>query len=445
MAPVRTLVRTYVPGLRQALVAPKRSPAWVGAMRKGLNGLNGEGWTVRDIRGRIQLTVRFEDGQRTSLVLDLPWAGTSQADLLSTAAKLKTLMLEKGLGLREAYGLLLGSQGMQTQAGDLNWQEVVHRFEAFKVGSGAVKPTNWHEMYRPVMQHVLTLLSAQPRPVNSRVLLERLVEAHGGAPGSRGRQLRMQYTAQLLRFAVNECAAHQRWEPPASLKPFVGIRGKGKELTTPIKDHQVVRLLAGIENAKWRNAVALVACFGLRGVELAYIQAQGDLLHCRYRKRTERCPEGTKPREIVGLDPDGLAGLSVNLLAQLAEQGNAALPESVTRPERAGQALGQFLGRQPIWRALVEETASTPSTDGAGQSLVPYSLRHGYALRAHEMYGHSPRATAALMGHSLKTHSDTYGAWTDREVIENVLERTRSVAARRAIEGCSAKHIFSAA
>ncbi len=59
-------------------MAVKRSPAWVGAMRKGLMGQNGEGWTLRDIRGRIQLTVRFEDGQRTSLVLDLPWAGTSQ-------------------------------------------------------------------------------------------------------------------------------------------------------------------------------------------------------------------------------------------------------------------------------------------------------------------------------------------------------------------------------
>ncbi len=187
-----------------------------------------------------------------------------------------------------------------------------------------------------------------------------------------------------------------------------------------------------------------MACFGLRGVELAYIQARGDLLHCSYRKRTERSPEGTKPRDIVGLDPDGLAGLSQNLLAQLSEQGNGALPESVTRPERAGQALGQFLGRQPIWKALVEETARTPSTDSAGQSLVPYSLRHGYALRAHEVYGHSPRATAAMMGHSLKTHSDTYGAWTDREVIENVLERTRSVAAQRSVPAGAAMNFGSA-
>ncbi len=412
-------------------MASKKVPAWVVAMRSGLTGLNGEGWTVREIRGRIQLSVRFEDGQRTSLVLDLPWAGASHADLLSTAARLKTLMLDQGLGLRDAYGLLMRAEGTQTQAGELSWPEVVRRFESFKVGSGSIKASNWREMYEPVMNQVLRAFSVSPRPVNSKVLLERLVAAHSGAPGSRGRQLRIQYAAQLLRFAVEKCAADRRWEPPASLKPYVGIRSQGRQFTTPIKDHQVVRLLDGIDNPKWRIAVGLVACYGLRGVELAHIQPRGELLYCSYRKRTERCPEGAKPRDIVGLDPEGLAGLSANLLALLEEHGNDALPDAVASPDRAGQALGQFLGRQRIWQELVEETARNPSADGAGQSLVPYSLRHGYALRAHEVYGHSPRATAALMGHSLKTHSDAYGAWTDREVIDNALERTKSVMARQ--------------
>lgn len=412
-------------------MAPRKTPAWVASMRAGLAGSNGEGWTVRDIRGRIQLSVRFEDGQRTSLVLDLPWAGTSHADLLNTASRLKALMLDKGLGLREAYGLILGAEGTQAPAGGLNWPEVVRRFEEFKVGSGAVKASNWHEMYQPVMNQVLKAFSATPRPVNSKVLLERLVASHGGAPGSRGRQLRVQYTAQLLRFAVDKCAADQRWQPPASLKLYVGIRSQGKQLTTPIKDYQIVRLLDGIDNPKWRTAVGLVACFGLRGVELAFIHPRGELLHCGYRKRTERCPQGTKPRDIVGLDPEGLAGLSANLLAQLAERGNEALPDAVTCPERAGQALRQYLGRQQIWRSLVEETASTPSPDGAGQTLVPYSLRHGYALRAHEVYGVSPRATAAMMGHSLKTHGDAYAAWSDTEMIDNVLLRTKAGMARQ--------------
>ena len=32
-------------------MAPRRAPAWVSALRKGLMGQNGEGWTVGDIRG----------------------------------------------------------------------------------------------------------------------------------------------------------------------------------------------------------------------------------------------------------------------------------------------------------------------------------------------------------------------------------------------------------
>ena len=55
---------------------PAKTPAWVKGMRQVLTGLVGEGWIVRDIHGRIQLTVRFDDGQRSSVVLDLPWPGT---------------------------------------------------------------------------------------------------------------------------------------------------------------------------------------------------------------------------------------------------------------------------------------------------------------------------------------------------------------------------------
>ena len=40
----------------------------------------------------------------------------------------------------------------------------------------------------------------------------------------------MQDSAQLLRFAVNECAAQERWVPPANLKACVGVRSRGREL-----------------------------------------------------------------------------------------------------------------------------------------------------------------------------------------------------------------------
>ena len=392
----------------------KKTPAWVTSLRHGLRGQNGEGWTIREIRGRIQLGVRFEDGQRSSVVLDLPWAGTSQAALLTMAAALKARMAH-GQSLHKAHELEAAKEDIQ-QAGSLNWQVVADRFRDQKLGSGEISERTWQRMYRTPVAQTLAALSAKPRPTNAQGVLEALVAAHGGDPGSRGRQIRLQYASQLLRFAVDKCGAESRWVPPADLSDLVGRKTTSKAPTVPLKDHQLTRLIEGIKSEEWRLAVGLVACFGLRGVELGYIEPKGPLLHCKYQKRTSR--GSTKPRDIVGLDPAGHEGLSSDLLAVLAERGADALPGGCRGP-RAGDALHQFLERLPIWQALVAETQ-----DLNDQALVPYSLRHGYALRAHEVYDHSPRVAAALMGHSLATHSNVYGAWTDAEVISNALAKT---------------------
>ena len=415
-----------------------KAPAWVKGMRQSLAGQNGEGWMVRDIRGRIQLTCRFVDGQRSSVVLELPWAGTSQAQLLTTAEKLKALMIQ-GRGLKEAHNLLTRSSGASTAAGEMDWTAMVEDFRNSKVETGAIKATTWKKMYAPEMRHLLLSMEARPRPVNSKTLLQRLVGV-GGAPGSDGRKHRIQYASQLLKHAVNECAADPRWMPPADLKPFVGSKPKGTTLTTFAKDDQIVRLLAGIDNPQWRNAVGFVACFGLRGVELTYLTPKGGFLHCSYRKRTARKEEGTDTRDIVGLDPIGLEGLSANLLALLEEQGNACFPPTCFRTNEegellaAGHALSQYLGRNKVWQELVAETAALPLTGNTGNELVPYSLRHGYAARAHEDYGFSPRKTAGLMGHSLLTHSRHYGSQVDQEILDTALQQAQAVVTRRKLE-----------
>ena len=86
-------------------IMPTKTPAWVTAMRQGLKGQNGEGWMVRDIRGRIQLTCRFDDGQRSSAVTELAWAGASQAELLALAARIKP-MVAAGKTVKESVALL---------------------------------------------------------------------------------------------------------------------------------------------------------------------------------------------------------------------------------------------------------------------------------------------------------------------------------------------------
>ena len=160
---------------------PRKIPPWVKTLRTGLNGQNGEGWTVREIRGHIQLSVRFDDGARSTAVTALPWAGTSQAALLTTAARIKELMAQ-GHGPREAYELLTAGEGVQ-EAGTISWSAVAERFQAKKLGSGEVKELTWRRMYAPVVAQVLTAMAAKPRPTTGKQLLQALVDAHGGAPG----------------------------------------------------------------------------------------------------------------------------------------------------------------------------------------------------------------------------------------------------------------------
>ena len=71
--------------------------------------------------------------------------------------------------------------------------------------------------------------------------------------------------------------------------------------------------------------MAIVTCFGLRPVELHTIRAGGNTLYVGWQKPTTRKPEGTPPRNVAGLDPEGMEGLSAKQLAVLAEQGIDAL------------------------------------------------------------------------------------------------------------------------
>lgn len=397
------------------------APDWVAALRHGLRGQVGKGWSIRPIRGCIQITCRFTDGKRTSVVTDLPWSGSSQAKLLAVAERLKDRVYA-GESLGSAYEAISAAVGTQDACGLTDWAVVAERFRAFKIQSGAVSERTWHRNYKLPIERALLVLNGRPAPISGSTLLQTLVTKYPMQPGSTARRLLVQYVSQFLRFAVDRQGIEQRWLPPADLLHLTGIKQKGQVLAAFASDDQIKRLLAGIDDQKWRTAVGLVACFGLRPVELFFCQSNGDRLHVSYRKRTARKPEGTPVRDVVGLDPEGCEGLSGNLLAILAEHGQSALPKAC-RTERAGAALNQYLRRNATWQRLVEETAALGSTGNTGTQLVPYSLRHAYSARCHR-YGLNDRTAALMMGHSLLVHNQTY-AGTAADEVDQVVARVQ--------------------
>jgi integrase len=415
---VRTILRKNGGWFRSSMSV--RSPRWVKTLRDAIKQEHGFGWNVRDIAGKVQLSRRYADKTRSSIVLDVPWNSECITPVLWLVEQLRTRMERQQIGLKEAYKLVRQPKATAgAPEGALDWDYVIQRFQKHKVeDTGEVKASTFSSMYLPVMGQVLELTRSRPVPRDAKTLLSRLRDRYGGAPGSRGRQLRMQYASQLLRFAVSEMGASERWASPSDLKPFVGKAGAAVGIgpATPIKDGQLLRLLEGIPDQRWADAIKLMACFGLRPVELAYLTARGDKLHIGYSKRTSR--GSTSPAEIPGLDPVGLLNESCALLVRLKDR-MLELPPLGSSDGDAAQSVRQYLNRRKVWQELKEEASNN------GGRLSPYSFRHGFALRAHEMYGLSPRITAALMRHSLQTHVRHYGQWTDGNTIEEAVSRGR--------------------
>jgi len=132
-----------------------------------------------------------------------------------------------------------------------------------------------------------------------------------------------------------------------------------------------------------------------------------------------------KPARLVkAIDIAGREGEGERLL-QLYASGLGRLPKSLRNQiakveehnsfQGVGADFAQKLERYGPWRALV---ARCPG-------LTPYSLRHGYAWRAHCCSANAmhPRIAAALMGHNVATHLKHYGSWTDEASLEAAVER----------------------
>ena len=402
------------------------TPQWVTTLRSAVAGQFPRGWLVSEQSGKVKLTIKYSDGSRSSGMLPHAWKPASHTQLLNSLNSIRG-SVEAGRPLKEAIQLLSASASTATptEPGSLNWPELTERFRLHKLTSGALaKESTWRKDYLPHMTQIIEVMLAKCAPKTGKQVLQALVTRHGGTPGSRGRQIRLQHAAQLLRFAVDECGAEQRWLAPANISELVGAKPAahaGRDDSTPIKDEQLTRLIEGIPDPRWRLAVQLMACFGLRPVELKYIRPtkDGARLHCSYCKRTAK--GSTKPREIVGIDPAGHPAMSIQLLAQLAAIGRVPgateLPPLGNTDRATASAIDTYLRRREDWTSLKAEC------EASGGALTVYSFRHGYALRCHET-GLMPRATAALMGHSLQTHSAHYGQWTDSETIAAAVART---------------------
>ncbi len=353
------------------------TPRWVTTLRSLIKQQHGVGWSIREQSGRVKLSRRWKDGTSESVMLPLTWDRSSSTKIanwlnaihqrmedaglpLKDAVELQSKAMAFGLPLKDAvelqskamaFGLSAAAMEPLPSEDAIDWHEVVARFRKHKTSdTGECRLDSFDRNYGLKMQQFLEVVRRRPIPRDARTTLASLRDNFGGEPGSSGRRQRIQFCAQLLRFAVEECGAPEPWRPPDNLSSFIGkVKGEASSDGTPIQDEQLIRLLAGIPDHRWRMAVGLCAVYGLRPIELRHIRrsADGRGLHCSYVKQTAR--GGTRPGDILGIDPIGLPGLAQELLQALE---TTPMPPLGHASNTVATALSTYLRRRPIWREL---------------------------------------------------------------------------------------------
>ena len=414
---------------------------WFETLRLSIQQEHGKGWSIWEIGatkrnpiGRCRLTRMYEDGTRSSVVMPLEWKATNATAILATVGQLRTLMEERKLSLKDALKLNTEALGGGPQQGEVDfagWEAVKERF--LKSLEGLRSSTKRDLITR--VERTLEALKSRPCPRDGNTLMRRYAEKffEGCPSGGVGRKRNLLDVARFLTYAVDECGAPTRFYPPskAKINELIGSAETtaAERLTPPIKPEDLAALLDQLEadgEHELRLAVGLVGLYGLRPAELAVLEVRegkGYVGHVK-RNSSSMSAKAKQSRRVQPLDIAGREGEGERLL-QLYASGLMKLPKSLRnqiamvekkgRFQDVGAEFAQKLERYRPWQSLV---ARTPG-------LTPYSLRHGYAWRAHCCSANAmhPRITAALMGHNVATHLKHYGSWTDEASLEAAVER----------------------
>ena len=405
---------------------------WLHDLRRQIKRQYGPGWSVIEQSSKVKLTRRNEG----SVMLDIPWAASSTTAILNEIGVIRSRMLERDIGLREAHALGAGVKALVTGRGvvaeSLNWEQIAQDFLDSRTDNrkNTTRPTTVR------IEKALTTLRSKPKPTDGGSLMRAYAKAHfANCPaGGEGRKRHLGDLAAFLRFAVERKGAPKFWMPISgkALEELIGAvdRPDGDELTPPVKPDQLARLLDAIEASGDKSvwmAVALVGCFGLRPSELAVLQVEDGELRVgagvKRNPQSKKRLQAPKSRLAIALEIPGRndGQRAIEMLAsgvpfprQLETQvEKARAGEDVLKA--VGNKLAKYINQLPSWQQLVAETPG----------LTPYSLRHGYAWRAHKTYDRvlAPRDAAALMGHSPETHQKYYGRWTDDAGLRDAVAR----------------------
>ena len=384
--------------------------SWVKHFRNQIKLTCSDNWYVTNNRGRIRLKV--EGLGSVSLPYDWTEKGAAQAiDRIKLGFKRHV----------EAKGkFTLAAIFQQTQASSsknqINWNALVNEYKEFIEN---VSENTWKKSYYrdpsdknmkegkikapPVLNRTGQLMDHPTRkPIDGTFLMMKSIKHW--EKGTRGRQIARRVLKRFLEWAVMRGKLPAAYAPPATVPQVI----KDKRLGFALSDSQILRLLDGLSDERWRFAVQLAIVFGLRPEELRYLVIkegiEGKELWCTYRKSMGGLKGAkTKPRRLhplLVLDSDGNA---IDWKLQSRVEIGETMP-ALGKKGKGSEALGTYLRRTAIWKVLKEEALQVD------EELTPYTFRHRYAKQSHAA-GFPLKNICFAMGHTAEVHLGSYARY----------------------------------
>ncbi|KZR84747.1 Phage integrase family protein [Prochlorococcus marinus str. MIT 1342] len=345
------------------------------------------------MRGKMQLRIEG-DG---SVLLPYPWSEAGAVAALPRIQQIFKRAISGNLSLEKA------AQSADTASSkqEIDWDELITEFRDERPAAG---DETWRKKYLPVLSRVVELFTtAKKRPSDGTALCIKVLRQW--EQGTRQRQIMRQKLYAFLEWAVERGHLKACYSPPKSLSE----PRKAKRVGYALSDPQILQLLEGTPDERWRFAIQLCAVYGLRPEELRYLRikggANGNELWTIYRKsKGGRKGEKTEPRRVNALQVTDIDGNKSKWNLEERFAAGETLPP-LGKNGHGAESLTTYLKRRKVWQLLREEAKHQ------GEVLTAYAFRHRYAKASHAA-GLPIANIAQSMGHTIEVHLSSYARFT---------------------------------
>jgi len=402
---------------------------WVLSIRSFLKDTVGDAWQIRESKGKVRLGVRYKDKSRSYFNLPYKWQRSNQGKIRDFIEQIHTLHIKKKVGIKEAIERvkLNAPQDEIKKASKTDFKLILQAWERWgeylTSTTGKVSDSTFKKSYGQTYKALAKC--SQSEDVDS--LLLNVGKQHQS--GCRTRQQNIRRVVACLRWATSSKGKFildpDVWTAPreGELGDYIGQKSRELNIktsapTVPISDEDFLLLLDSLKDKlndknanvraqaeKWDLALRLTRVFGLRPIELQYLQVRKNgkfALWCTYSKRT--ATGGTEARRLFPIHKNWCEEWK---LIERVRRGDP-LP---SMKSGGGQAFGTYFRFNKVWKKLQEE-----------KQISAYSLRHAYAVIGHEKYNLNAAILAPAMGHSVEVHNRSYSRWYGEKYLEDIFD-----------------------